>query len=61
MANKLKIGDIVQLKSGGPEMTVQREPSELNNYYTCQWFAGKKLESGTFKEDSLKPVKPAGE
>lgn len=60
MSTSFKVGDIVQLKSGGPEMTVQTLPSTHNQYYTCQWFAGKKLESGHFKEESLKPVKPAG-
>lgn len=44
-------GDIVKLKSGGPEMTVQRELSD--DRYRCQWFAGKKLESGEFPESSL--------
>lgn len=53
MANKFVIGDIVKLKSGGPEMTVQ---SHRESYYTCQWFAGKKLENGRFPEDSLEKV-----
>jgi uncharacterized protein YodC (DUF2158 family) len=53
-----KIGDIVQLKSGGPEMTVQTLPDPPGKSYKCQWFAGKKLESGYFPLDSLKPVKP---
>lgn len=53
MANKFIVGDIVKLKSGGPEMTVQRE---RDSYYTCQWFAGKKLESGVFPEGSLEKV-----
>ncbi|MGC2970456.1 YodC family protein [Paraburkholderia aspalathi] len=56
MAFKFKIGDIVQLKSGGPEMTVQSIPSSTSSSYRCQWFAGKKLESGPFPEESLKPV-----
>jgi uncharacterized protein YodC (DUF2158 family) len=51
---KYKVGDIVKLKSGGPEMTVQSLPSTANGaYYNCQWFAGKKLESGRFPEGSL--------
>jgi uncharacterized protein YodC (DUF2158 family) len=56
MALKFKIGDIVQLKSGGPEMTVQGVPGSTTSSYRCQWFAGKKLESGTFQEESLKTV-----
>ncbi|WP_175692748.1 YodC family protein [Burkholderia ambifaria] len=61
MALKFKIGDIVQLKSGGPEMTVQTLPYERNSRYRCQWFAGKKLESGEFPEESLMPVQPKAE
>lgn len=52
--NAFKVGDIVQLKSGGPEMTVKAVPPPHSELYTCQWFAGKKLESGTFPSDSLK-------
>jgi len=54
-----KIGDIVRLRSGGPDMTVKetvnykREPE-----YTCQWFAGRKLESGVFQPESLEEVQP---
>ncbi|MBJ9681534.1 MULTISPECIES: YodC family protein [Burkholderia] len=56
MAHKFKVGDIVQLKSGGPEMTVQVLPSETTTSYRCQWFAGKKLESGVFPGDSIQAV-----
>ncbi len=67
--NIFNVGDIVKLKSGGPDMTVKSveksaksshglqldldAPKEFNGYYTCQWFAGKKLESGRFPEESL--------
>jgi uncharacterized protein YodC (DUF2158 family) len=53
---KFDIGDIVKLKSGGPDMTVQALPNAANSNYTCQWFAGKKLESGRFPSDSLEQV-----
>ena len=53
MANHFAIGDIVKLKSGGPNMTVQTVPDGAGKYYKCQWFAGKKLESGIFPEDSM--------
>lgn len=59
MSTSFKVGDIVQLKSGGPEMTVQRIPTTHNHYYDCQWFAVKKLESGHFPADSLQPVNQA--
>lgn len=48
-----KTGDIVQLKSGGPKMTVE---SARGREYNCQWFAGNKLERGYFQHDSLKLV-----
>lgn len=54
---EFKVGDIVKLKSGGPEMTVEG----WNGYhggYDCQWFAGKKLDTGRFKLESLVLVKP---
>lgn len=51
------VGDIVKLKSGGPEMTIQSVPDASSaRYYNCQWFAGKKLESGRFPENSLESV-----
>lgn len=54
------IGTIVKLKSGGPEMTVQRFLAlSSGNVFRCQWFAGKKLESGDFPPDSLELVKPS--
>lgn len=56
---KFAIGDIVRLKSGGPDMTVKYTPAETSSSrYGCQWFAGKKLEQGEFPEDSLAKVEP---
>lgn len=55
MSVKFSVGDIVKLKSGGPEMTVNAY-SKTYQYYTCQWFAGKKLEQGRFPEDSIEKV-----
>ena len=56
MSNEVEFetGAIVKLKSGGPEMTVER-PDTLNgkNSFYCQWFAGKKLERGSFPASSL--------
>ncbi len=58
-----KIGDKVQLNSGGPIMSVEERlgigsPSlglgeDSDEKYRCQWFAGKKLESGIFPVESL--------
>jgi uncharacterized protein YodC (DUF2158 family) len=55
--NKFKVGDLVQLKSGGPVMTIDgmypTDPGTKADYYTCKWFSGKKVESESFDEDSL--------
>jgi len=52
-----KPGDIVQLKSGGPKMTVQKEetssPRADEGRCWCKWFAGAKLERGSFHEEEL--------
>ena len=48
-AELFKVGDIVQLKSGGPAMTVTDVSIEYSAHaLRCQWFSGKKLEQGTF-------------
>ena len=56
-ANAFNIGDIVKLKSGGPDMTVKEVLTNLadqfNGSYRCQWFAGKKLDVGVFPQESL--------
>lgn len=59
MENKYSVGDIVKLKSGGPDMTIQAELDEFTGFCTCQWFAGKKLEQGRFPEESLEKVEIA--
>ena len=48
---EFQTGETVKLISGGPIMTVQEILP--NNEVQCQWFAGKKLESGYFPPDSL--------
>ena len=53
---KFAVGNIVRLKSGGPDMTVRTVPDAPATHYECQWFAGKKLESGRFPAGSLEPV-----
>lgn len=53
------VGELVKLKSGGPVMTVYKvqknslNNNEFNGHYTCQWFAGKKLDQGNFAQESL--------
>lgn len=71
MAN-FKIGDVVRLKSGGPEMTVvsviEAEKGGLDSvvltqkypdssiFYRCEWFVGTKLSIDSFPENSLNSV-----
>ena len=54
---QFKTGDIVKLKSGGPEMTIKAPASQNKANFYCQWFAGKKLEQGNFPSNSLDLVK----
>ena len=55
---EFKTGDLVQLKSGGPTMTVKSAPddSTYSDEYHCVWFAGSKLSDGHFLADSLLSV-----
>jgi uncharacterized protein YodC (DUF2158 family) len=53
--SEFKQGDIVQLNSGGPKMTVAGFHKDGSVF--CQWFAGSKLQDGYFQKISLKPVK----
>ena len=47
-------GKIVQLKSGGPKMTVM-QPAAGRRGWTCQWFDEKHvLQVGVFPAESLK-------
>ena len=53
---KFKPGDVVQLKSGGPKMTVSNIDSESGSGTTawCQWFVDKKFVNGSFAAESLR-------
>jgi len=62
MEEKFKIGDVVQLKSGGPKMTVhQLEKSarvgnaggNYNGKVKCAWFDGTDSKWETFHQDTL--------
>ena len=54
MPEAFKIGDVVQLKSGGPIMTV----SHLHDAgaLECMWFDGNQRRTATFKPDTLDTV-----
>ena len=65
MATKFAPGDIVQLKSGGPAMTVAKADDSFVYdkeaiTYLCEWFKGASSERASFAEDTLKTyVAPA--
>lgn len=45
-------GDIVRLKSGGPDMTVDGTNQE-NEIVNCKWFDGSELKQSSFNRSSL--------
>jgi uncharacterized protein YodC (DUF2158 family) len=50
---RFKKGDLVQLKSGGPPMTVD-EPLLAHNFKTrVKWFAGAKMDSADVDPEAL--------
>lgn len=55
---EIKEGDIVNLKSGGPYMTVksinESSDNEGNDYADCCWFDQATLKESTFKISNLK-------
>jgi uncharacterized protein YodC (DUF2158 family) len=57
MADQIAVGAVVQLKSGGPHMTVDIvEQWNGAMRARCQWFVGQKNETGYFPLTSLKVV-----
>jgi len=50
--NELLPGTVVQLKSGGPRMTVQGIVAE-SKCVICKWFDGRQSRSEAFHENSL--------
>ncbi|WP_368893566.1 DUF2158 domain-containing protein [Kluyvera ascorbata] len=52
MSEKLQDGTVVQLRSGGPLMTVSFFDDERDQYY-CEWFVKDERKSGFFNGTSL--------
>jgi uncharacterized protein YodC (DUF2158 family) len=50
MSEEFKIGDVVQLKSGGPKVTVT---NVLEGVVHTSWFAGSKNEKASFPIDAV--------
>ncbi len=48
---KFDVGDVVELKSGGPDMTIAEIMHD--GYFRCQWFCENKLKEGMFSPNSL--------
>lgn len=58
MPSKFKPGELVELKSGGPVMTVESANESFSQddkwSYGCTWFAGDKHQHNQFEEAALK-------
>jgi len=57
----MKSGDVVQMKSGGPKMTVEvvkntTNQGEVISICRCKWFVDNRLEEGDFVDDTLNIV-----
>lgn len=57
-APKFAAGDLVELRSGGPVMTIERVVTDyqgiFEGLYACSWFAGAKDNHRNFREEALK-------
>jgi uncharacterized protein YodC (DUF2158 family) len=53
-AVSFKVGDVVQLRSGGPKMTIKNQVNSID--WHVEWFSGNQLNTGTFNSNSLVPV-----
>jgi uncharacterized protein YodC (DUF2158 family) len=57
MSEEFKAGDVVELKSGGPRMTVSQTGEHAMSgrfMIWCDWFDGKKKVSDSFPPETLK-------
>ena len=53
MADNFNVGDIVQLKSGGPKMTVN---NVIGDTVFCAWFSGAKNNMASFNLNAITPA-----
>jgi uncharacterized protein YodC (DUF2158 family) len=60
MAEDFKPGDVVELKSGGPPMTIERQAPSAGEGWACTWFDGAKKEGAIFRADALKKHESPG-
>ncbi len=54
-----KKGDLVELKSGGPRMTV--DDIQGNGRLYCYWFDGTEQKNALFSPESVKPSPEGGD
>ena len=55
---EFKIGQVVQLRSGGPKMTIHSLVSDGD--VVCQWFEGNEVHERNFPDEVLKKVVVGG-
>lgn len=57
-ALKFAAGDVVQLMSGGPNMTIKspRPDDSPNRQWTCIWFSGDELKEKNLPEAALRKI-----
>jgi len=51
---EFRVGDIVQLQSGGPSMTVIKVPDSQAGSYVCAWFDGTTAKEGSYSGAALR-------
>lgn len=50
---EFEAGDIVQIKSGGPDMTVEGGSNLEPGNLSCVWFAGDEIRRANFRPECL--------
>jgi uncharacterized protein YodC (DUF2158 family) len=50
---EFNVGEVVRLKSGGPQMTVTMVPESSGGSYKCEWFEGATPKEGFFPGAAL--------
>ncbi|WP_257266169.1 YodC family protein [Endozoicomonas sp. ONNA2] len=53
---KASIGQVVQLKTGGPDMVIHSVTFGMKNYYNCMWFECSELHMESFPIYGLIPL-----
>lgn len=57
MSEKIENGTVVQLKSGGPLMTIDSYDEDRQQYY-CEWFVKEQRQAGYFSGTSIQKYEP---